>query len=134
MISFLLCRLEKKLQEVFKLCALYPITLFISSCHCLSDSGEHASSVSDLIKAVNIRSISSGLMLTGLMYTTLFTFLRRKKSRGVRSGDLGGHATGPLLSIHFSLQTLLSFVLIDDYTVLPQHRIGQGKGIATCFH
>ena len=24
--------------------------------------------------------------------------------------------------------------LIDDYTVLTQHRIGQGKGIATCFH
>ena len=58
----------------------------------------------------------------------------KEKSRGVRSGDLGGHETGPPVPIHFSLQTLFSFVLIDDYTVLPQHRIGQGKGIATCFH
>ena len=84
--------------------------------------------------AVNIRSISSWLLLTGLMYTTLFTCLQRKKCRGVRSGDLGGHATGSPLPIHFSLYTLFSFVLIDDYTVLTQHRIGQGNGIATCFH
>ena len=53
--------------------------------------------------AVNIRSISSCLVLTGLTYTTLFTCLQRIKSRGVRSGDLGGHATGPPLPIHFSL-------------------------------
>ena len=39
----------KKLQEVFKVCALYLTTLFTSSCHCLSDSGEHARAVSDLI-------------------------------------------------------------------------------------
>ena len=40
----------KELQEVFKVCALYLITLVTSSCHCLSDSGELASTVSDLIK------------------------------------------------------------------------------------
>ena len=39
----------KKLQ-VFKVCALYLITLVTSSCLCLSDSGEHARTVSDLIK------------------------------------------------------------------------------------
>ena len=43
-------RVGKKLQVVFKVCALYLITLFTSSCHCLSDSGEHARTVSDLIK------------------------------------------------------------------------------------
>ena len=32
------------------MCALYLITLFTSSCHCLSDSGEHARTVFDLIK------------------------------------------------------------------------------------
>ena len=32
------------------MCALYLITLFTSSCHCLSDSDEHARTVSDLIK------------------------------------------------------------------------------------
>ena len=50
MISFLFCGLEKKLQVVFKVCVLYLITLFTSPCHCLSDSGEHARTVSDLIK------------------------------------------------------------------------------------
>ena len=40
----------KKLQEVFKVCALYLITLITSSCHCLSDSDEHARTVPDLIK------------------------------------------------------------------------------------
>ena len=40
----------KKLQEVFKVCALYLITLITSSCHCLSDSGEHGRTVSNLIK------------------------------------------------------------------------------------
>ena len=40
----------KKLQQVFKVCDLYLITLFTSSCHCLSDSSEHAKTVSDLIK------------------------------------------------------------------------------------
>ena len=124
----------KKLQEVLKVCALCLITLVKSSCHCLSDSGEHDRTCLIWSNAVNIRSISSCLVLTGLMYTTLFTCLQKKKSRGVRSGDLGGHGTGPPLPIHFSLYTLFSFVLIDGYTVLPQHRIGQGKGIATCFH
>ena len=32
------------------MCVLYLITLFASSCHCLSDSGEHARTVSDLIE------------------------------------------------------------------------------------
>ena len=40
----------KKLQEVFKMCALYLITLVPSSCNCLSDSGEHSRTVSDLIE------------------------------------------------------------------------------------
>ena len=40
----------KKFQEMFKVCALYLITLFTSSSHCLSDSDEHARTVSDLIK------------------------------------------------------------------------------------
>ena len=44
-------RVGKKLQEVFKVCALYLITLFTSSRHCLLDSGEHARTVSDLIKS-----------------------------------------------------------------------------------
>ena len=39
----------KKSQEVFKMCALYLITLVTSSCHWLSDSGEHAWTVSYLI-------------------------------------------------------------------------------------
>ena len=79
MISFLFGRLEKKLQEVFKVCALYLITLITSSCHCLSDSGEHARTVSDLIKHSEYRPISSCLVLTGLMYTTLFTCPQMKK-------------------------------------------------------
>ena len=56
------------------MCLVSDYTLYIV----VSDSGEHASTVSDLIKAVNIRSISSCLALTRLMYTTLFTYLRRK--------------------------------------------------------
>ena len=32
------------------MCGLYLITLFTSSCHCLSDANEHARTVSDLIK------------------------------------------------------------------------------------
>ena len=40
----------KKLQEVFKVRALYLITLVTSSCHYLSGSGEHARIVSGLIK------------------------------------------------------------------------------------
>ena len=32
------------------MCAMYLITLFTSSCHCLSDSDEHARTVSDLMK------------------------------------------------------------------------------------
>ena len=43
-------KITRGVQEVFKVCALYLITLFTSSCHCLSDSGEHARTVSDLIK------------------------------------------------------------------------------------
>ena len=41
----------KKLQGVFKVFSLYLIALFTSSCYCLSDSGEHARTVSDLIKS-----------------------------------------------------------------------------------
>ena len=37
---------KKKIQDVFKVRALYLITL----CHCLSESGEHARTVSDLVK------------------------------------------------------------------------------------
>ena len=40
----------KKFLEALKVCALYLITLFTSSCHCLSDSGELARTASDLIK------------------------------------------------------------------------------------
>ena len=40
----------KKLQVLFKVCALYLITLVTSLCHCLLDSGGHARTVSDLIK------------------------------------------------------------------------------------
>ena len=95
----------KKLQEVFKVCALYLITLFTSShraiaCRTLANMPGLCLIWSN---AINIRSISSCLVLTGLMYTILFTCLQRKKSRDVRSGDLGGHATGPPLPIHFSL-------------------------------
>ena len=43
-------QVEKKLQEVFKVCVLYLITLVTSSCHCLSGSGEYARIVFDLIK------------------------------------------------------------------------------------
>ena len=41
----------KELQEMFKVCALYLITLVKSSCHCLSDFGQHARTLSDLIKS-----------------------------------------------------------------------------------
>ena len=45
----IILQVGKKLQ-VFKVCALYLITLVTLSCHCLSDSSEHARTVSDLIK------------------------------------------------------------------------------------
>ena len=68
------------------------------------------------------------------MYTTLFTYLQRKKSRGVRSGDLGGLCNRSPSPYPFLPVDSASFVLIDNYTVLIQHRVGQGKGIATGFH
>ena len=95
----------KKLQEVFRVCALYLITLVTSSWHCLSDSGEHARTVSDLIKRSEYRPISSCLVLNGLMYSTQHSSHapKWKKSRGVSSADLTGHTTGPPLPIRFSL-------------------------------
>ena len=81
----------KKLQEVFKVCAMYLITLFISSCHCLSDSGEHARTVSDLIKRSEYslnQFLSCVDWLTGLMYTTLFTCLQRKKNLGMLGREI----------------------------------------------
>ena len=68
----------KKLQEVFKVCVLYLIILFTSSCHCLSDMLGLCLIWSNV---VNIRLLIFCLVLTGLMYTTLFTCLQRKKSR-----------------------------------------------------
>ena len=88
------------------MCPVPDYTLFASSCHCLSDSGEHARTLSDLIKRSEYslnQFLSCVDCLTVLMYTTLFTCLQREKSRGVMSGDLGGHATGTSLPIHFSL-------------------------------
>ena len=93
----------KKIQDVFKVCALYLITFLHRrdiACRTLTKMLGLCLIWSN---AVNIRSISPWLVLTGLMYTTLFTCLQRKKSRGVRSGDLGGHGTGRPLPIHFSL-------------------------------
>ena len=68
------------------------------------DSGEHARTVSDLIKRSEYYSPNQFLsFLAGFMHTTPFKYPQRKKSRGVRSGDLAGHAKGPPLPIHFSL-------------------------------
>ena len=93
----------KKLQEVFKAFALYLITLFTTSCHCLSDSGEHARTIYDLIKR---SEYSLNQFLSCVHWIDVHNTAhapKGKKSRSVRSGDLGGHATGPPLPIHFSL-------------------------------
>ena len=94
----------KKLQEVFKGCALYLITLVRPSCHCLSDSGEHARAVSDLIRRSEylLNQFFSCVDWVNV-HNTLHTPPKEKKSRGVMSGDLAGHATCPPLPIHFSL-------------------------------
>ena len=89
---------------MFKVCALYLITLFTSSCHYLSGSGEHARTVSDLIKRSEY-SLNQFLSCVDWVsvHNTLHMPPKEKKSRGVRSGDLGGHARGPPLPFHFSL-------------------------------
>ena len=40
------------------------------------------------------------MSLTGVAFTLFLTYPHRKKSRGVRSGDLRGQAWGPSLPIH----------------------------------
>ena len=83
------------------MCALFLITLFTSSCHCLLDSGEHARIVSDLIKR---SEFSLNLFLYCVDWVNVHSTLHmppKEKSRGVRSGDLSGHATGPLLQYPF---------------------------------
>ena len=86
-------KITRGVQEVFKVCALYLITLFTSSCHCLSDSGEHARTMSDLIKR---SEYSLNQFLSCVDWVNVRNTLhmpQSKKSRGVRSGDLSGHAT-----------------------------------------
>ena len=95
MISFLFCRLEKKLQEVFKVCAMYLITLVTSSCHCLSDSGEHAWTVSDLIKRIEY---SLNQFFSCVNWVNVHNTLHmppKEKSRGVRSDDLASLSISP---------------------------------------
>ena len=95
MISFLCCRLEKNCTRCSK---CVPCT-WLQSSHRRAIACRTLANMLGLCliwsSAVNIRSLSYFLVLTGLMYTKLFTCLQRKKSRGVRSGDVGGHATGP---------------------------------------
>ena len=84
------------------MCALYVITLVTASCHRLSDSGEHARIVSDLIK----RSEYSLNPLSCFDWVNVHNTLHippKKNSRGVRSGDLAAFATGLPLPIYFSL-------------------------------
>ena len=95
------------------MCALYLITLVTSSCYCLSDSGEHARTVSDLIKRSEY-SLNQLLSCVDWVCTTIFTYLQRKKSRGVRSGDLVGRATDPH-SISISPYRLCLDVLVLAY-------------------
>ena len=101
MISFLFCRLVKNYMRCSK---CVPCTWL----HYLHRRAIACRILTNMLglcliwsNAVNIRSISSCLVLTGLMYTTLFTCLQRKKSRSVRSGDVGGHATRPPFPIPF---------------------------------
>ena len=123
MISFLLCRLQKTTEGVQSVCPVpdytryivvpLPVGLANMLGLCLIWSN-----------AMNIRSISSCLMLTGLMYTTLFTCPQRKKSRGVRSGDLVGRATDPH-SISISPYRLCLDVLVLAYwSALERHHVG----------
>ena len=65
--------------------------------------GEHARTVSDLIKR---SEYSLNQFLSCVDWVNVHNTLHmppNEKSRGVRSGDLGGRATGPPLPIHFSL-------------------------------
>ena len=79
------------------------ITLVTSSCHCLSDSGEHVRTVSDLIKC---SEYSLNQFLSCVDWDNVHNTVHKppkENPRGVRSGDLAGQATGPSLPIHFSL-------------------------------
>ena len=95
-------QVEKELQDVFNVCALYLITL-TASCHRLSDSGEHARIVSDLIKR---SEYLLNPFLSCFDWVNVHNTLHmppKKNSRGVRSGDLAAYATGLPLPIFFSL-------------------------------
>ena len=50
-------------------------------------------------KTLMIRVCNVLVSRTGVLYTLLFT-KPHKKSKGVMSGDLGGHGVSPLLPIH----------------------------------
>ena len=70
-------------------------------CHFLSDSGDHARIVSSLIKRSEY-SINQFLSCVDWVNVGLHNTLHmppREKSRGIRSGDLAGHATGPPLPV-----------------------------------
>ena len=84
MISFLFCRLEKNCRRCSKCLPstwLYSLHRRAIVCRILANMLGLCLIWSN---AVNIRSISSFLVLTGLMYTTLSTCLQRKKSLHIR--------------------------------------------------
>ena len=110
--SFLFCRLEKKYRRCSK---CVPCT-WLLSLHRRAIAYRTLANMPGLCliwsNAVNIRSISSCLVLTG------------KKSRAVRSGDLAGHPTGPL-SLCISSSRLCSDVLVfAGWSALERHHVG----------
>jgi hypothetical protein len=57
------------------------------------------------------------MLIGGSVYTAFFKCPHKKKSNGVRSGDLGGHSTGPCVAINFSMKIMLFFPKITSDNV-----------------
>ena len=77
-----------------------------------ADNAEVLTPAPVLIDQVSpIRGTRSSTWSTGGAYTRLFRYPHRKKRRGLSSGDLAGHGTGPRWPIHLSPNVAVSCCL-----------------------
>ena len=129
MISFLICRLDRNYRRCSK---CVPCT-WLHSLHRCAIVCRTLAKIPGLCliwsNAVNIRSISSCLVKTGLMYTTLFTWAQRKKNLGVLDRATLLATQQVPLSLSISTRRLCSEVLLlAGWSALGRHHVG------TTFH
>jgi hypothetical protein len=74
------------------------IYLYSVSVHTLLSKSKVTVATASLI----LPASSGKVVANGDMYTTSLMYHQKKKSRRVRSGELGGRVGGPALPIHFS--------------------------------